>query len=136
MAEQISRTILFKSQKNGETSPAEMHVTKFTPKEQKMRAIKSLLIFWAIAVACVPILIAHFLLVPGFIIGGIIVAKRRWNKSAEGIDASGACPACNNDICIKLDKNAELPQWHDCPECSDPLELQATEVQKAGDSAI
>ena len=130
MAEQISRTILFKSQKNGETSPAEMHLTTFTLKEQKMRALKTLLSFWLIATICVLIPIAHFILVPGFLIGGIIAAKRRWDKPEEGIDASGACPACENNICIKLDKNAELPQWHDCPECNDPLELQATEVQK------
>jgi len=125
MAEQITREIQFKSQTNGKNTSAEMHVMAFTQQEQKMRALKSLMGFWAIAALCILIPIAHFILVPGFFIGGIIVASRRWKTEQEGIDASGPCPECNNKICIKLDKNTELPQWKDCPECSDPLELRA-----------
>lgn len=124
MAEEVNRNIQFKSQKNNSTRPAEMHLLAFSLQEQKVRAIKALLLFWAIATVCVLIPIAHFILVPGFLIGGIIAAKRRWNKSEEGIDAKGMCPDCENNICINLDKNAELPQWHSCPECSDALELQ------------
>jgi len=126
MADQITREIQFKSQKSGESNSANMYVTAFTPQEQKVRALKSLMIFWAIATLCILIPIAHFILVPGFFIGGIIVAKRRWEVEEEGIEATGSCPACHNNICIKLDKNAELPQWKNCPECTDPLELQAT----------
>jgi len=125
MAEQITRAIRFKSQKNGESSTAEMHVIIFSQQEQKIRALKSMMIFWAIAALCILIPIAHFILVPGFLIGGIIVASRRWKVKEEGIEATGSCPACHNNICIKLDKSAELPQWKDCPECTDPLELQA-----------
>jgi len=126
MAEQITRNIQFKSQKNGKTTAAEMHAIAFTKQEQKARALKTFLLFFLIASVCVLIPIAHFILVPGFLIGGIIAAKRRWNKDMEGIDAKGDCPYCNNHICIKLEKNAELPQWHDCPQCSDALELQAS----------
>jgi len=126
MPEQQTRIIRFKSQKSGASSSAEMHVNTFTQQEQKVRALKALLKFWAIAAVCVLIPIAHFLLVPGFFIGGIIVASRQWKTEEEGLDATGACPACNNNICIKLDKNADLPQWKDCPECGGPLELQAS----------
>jgi len=125
MAEKITRDIQFKNQKTGENKPAEMHVILFTQQEQKMHALKSLAVFWAIATLCILIPIAHFILVPGFFLGGIIVASRRWKTEQEGIDAAGPCPACNNEICIKLDKNAELPQWKDCPECGDSLELRA-----------
>jgi len=125
MAEEVTRNIQFKSQKNNNINPAEMHLLTFSVQEQKVRAIKTLLLFWAIATVCVLIPIAHFILVPGFLIGGIVAAKRRWDKSEEGIDACGVCPDCENTICINLDKNAELPQWHSCPECGDILELQA-----------
>jgi len=124
MAEQITQSIKFKSQKTSATTAAEMHATAFTKQEQKTRALKTFLLFFLIASVCVFIPIAHFILVPGFLIGGIVAAKRRWNKDREGIDAKGDCPACNNHICINLEKNAELPQWHDCPECGDALELQ------------
>jgi len=130
MAEQITRTIRFKSQKNGESNPAEMHVITFSQQEQKMRALKSMMTFWALAALCIFIPIAHFILVPGFFIGGIIVASRRWKVKEEGIEVTGSCPACHNNICIKLDKSAELPQWKDCPECTDPLELQAAQENR------
>jgi len=130
MAEQITRAIQFKSQKNSESSTAEMHVIIFSQQEQKIRALKSMMIFWAIATLCILIPIAHFILVPGFLIGGIIVASRRWKVKEEGIKATGSCPACHNNICIKLDKSAELPQWKDCPECTDPLELQAAQENR------
>ncbi len=125
MSKAITRRIQFKDQKNGEIRSAEMHVMVFTIQEQKMRALKTLLMFWLIAAMCILIPIAHFILVPGFLIGGIIAAKRRWNRTEEGIDASGLCPACGHDICVKLEKNANVPQWYDCPECHEPLELQA-----------
>jgi hypothetical protein len=132
MAENITRLIQFKSQSGGETSPADMHVVAFLPQEQKFRAIKSMLTFWLIAAVCVLIPIAHFILVPGFFIGGIIVASRRWNAAEEGRDATGTCPACGKQISISLDKNPELPQWHNCPECSCPLELQPSAQVDAG----
>jgi len=124
MAEHIKQEIQLKSQQSGQTNRAEMHTICFTEQEQKMRALKALAMFWLIALLCVLLPIAHFILVPGFFIGGIIAAKRRWNTQREGIDANGTCPACNNEIQINLDKNADLPQWHDCPQCGDALELQ------------
>jgi hypothetical protein len=129
MPEDITRMIQFKSQAGSGANPAEMHVSLFSPREQKMRALKSLLTFWAIALVSILIPIAHFLLVPGFLLGGVIVASRRLKIAEEGHDASGICPDCENHICIPMDKNAELPQWHDCPECSDPLTLQSAPPQ-------
>jgi len=130
MAEQITRTIRFKSQKSSESNPAEMYVITFSRQEQKIRALKSMMAFWAIAALSILIPIAHFILVPGFLIGGMIVASRRWKAKEERIKATGPCPACHNEICIKLDKNTELPQWKDCPECAEPLELQAVPENK------
>lgn len=128
MAELITRNILFKSQSGGETTAAEMRIATFTEKEQKARAIKSLLIFWAIAVVFALIPIVHLIAVPAFLIAGVVVARRRWGTEKEGRDAEGACPACGKDIKLDLDKNSELPQWHNCPDCMRPLELQPAEA--------
>jgi len=129
MAEHITLATQFKSQKDGASTAAVMQAITFTPQEQKSRAMKKFLMFFVIASVCILIPIAHFFLVPGFLIGGIIAAKRLWNRSSEGIDAKGICPACNKQITINLDKNGELPQWHDCPECGDALELQAAPTE-------
>ncbi len=127
MAEEVTRNIHFKNQKSAKRTSAHMRVRVYTPQEQKMRALKSLLTFWAIAAVCVLIPIAHFILVPGFFIGGIIVALRTRKQSEEGLAANGACPGCRKDIELRLEKQAELPQWHTCPECGESLELQAVE---------
>lgn len=128
MAETITQEILFKSQSSNKTAPATMRTESFAPQEQKMRALKALLSLWAVAAVCVLIPIAHFVLVPGFLFGGIIVASRRWKSEREGIDASGSCPECDKQVTISLDKNPDLPQWHPCPECDTQLELQAGET--------
>ena len=125
MSENITQQIQFKSQKTGKSESAEMKLVVFTAQEQKARGLKTLAMFWGIGLLCVLIPIAHFFLVPGFLIGGIVAAKRRWNRAREGVEARGQCPECHRSIGIDLEKNGDLPQWRDCPECGDALELQA-----------
>jgi len=125
MPEQVTRDIQFKSQKNQHITQAKMLVQIYNEKEQKLRAIKTLLLFWLIAAVCVLIPIAHFLLVPGFFIVGIIKAIKLWSKAEDGLTAEGECPVCHNQISFNLEKSVELPQWRDCPECGESLELNA-----------
>ncbi len=126
MAEHIIENILLHSQKTDNAQPAKMAVITFSSQEQKVRALKSLLLFWLIAALAVLIPVAHFILVPAFLITGIIAAKRRWHCAKEGIKAEGLCPECEQAITITLEKNADFPQWHHCPECDGSLELQTT----------
>jgi hypothetical protein len=123
MPEQITRAIQFKSQKEKHISDAQMFVQTYNDKEQKIRAIKTLLLFWLIAAVCVLIPIAHFLLVPGFFIVGIMKAIKLWNKAEDGLNAQGECPVCHKQITFNLEKSTELPLWRDCPECGESLEL-------------
>lgn len=115
--------IQFKGQKSKVDKPATMLVRNFTEKEQKIRAIKTLLKFWGIALLCVLIPVAHFILVPLFFIMGIMKAVKLLHKAEDGLHAEGDCPACEQQIQLNLDNNAELPQWMDCPECSEGIEL-------------
>jgi len=122
MPEQLTKEIMLASKSHDPTS-ARMQIVSFTPQEQKMRAIKALLTLWLIAALCVLIPIAHFILVPGFLIAGGIAAFRKWKLPAEGREASGECPDCHHAVHIDLEKNSDLPQWHNCPECGVSLEL-------------
>ncbi len=122
--EDIQKDILFKAQQSGQSSAATMHIRRYTDKEQTIRAIKTLLKFWGIAACCVLIPVAHFFLVPLFFIMGIVKAFKLKNKAEEGLDAQGKCPACQQDILLNLDNNAELPQWLNCPQCDAALALQ------------
>jgi len=127
----IIRDIHFKSQGSEAIKPATMSIATFSERERKIRGIQSLLLFWSIATISVLIPIAHIILVPSFLIGGVVVAKRRWNRGEEGISAEGDCPSCTHAITIDLEKKAELPQWHHCPQCNDSLEFQAENGQRA-----
>ncbi|RMH52453.1 MAG: hypothetical protein D6682_01915 [Zetaproteobacteria bacterium] len=127
MAELEQQGIVLQSQKGTGRSEAVMRLYRFGEAERRMRAIRTLLLFWLIAAVSVLIPIAHFILVPGFLIGGVVAARRVWHRAAEGVDVSGGCPACGREITIDLEKQADLPQWHDCPHCGDPLELAAAE---------
>jgi hypothetical protein len=124
MPQSITRTIQLKSQA-GDTTRAEMTLQAYSNAERKKRAILTLLSFWALAALSIPILIAHFILVPGFFIGGIVLSSKRWRTAEEAESVSGTCPACHNEITINLEKKGELPQWQYCPSCSDSLELDA-----------
>jgi len=100
-----------------------MHIEAFSAQEQKIRAAKSLLGIWLVAALCILIPIAHFILVPGFLAAGVIVAARKWKVAEEGREARGECPACHHEVVIDLEKNSELPQWRKCPDCGKALEL-------------
>jgi len=105
-----------------------MRVESFSPREQKVRAVKALLGLWLIAALCILIPIAHFLLVPGFLVAGVIVASGKWRTAEEGKEASGECPACHHQISIDLEKSSELPQWRKCPDCEKALEISGDQA--------
>ena len=124
MPQQMTQTIQLKSQA-GNTNQADMTFVTYSNAERKTRAIKALLGFWALAVLSIPIIIAHFVLIPGFLIGGVVMSSKRWKTEKEAESVSGVCPACGNAITIKLEKKGDLPQWQYCPSCADSLELDA-----------
>jgi len=125
MAEETTQAITFKAQDSGKTTSAHMRVRSYSDKEQNMRALKALLKFWGIALVCVLIPVAHFLLVPLFFIMGVVKAAKLRHQAQDGLDAQGQCPACEENITLPLDGHAELPQWLDCPQCGKALELRA-----------
>jgi len=123
MPQEIIKDIQFKGQKSKVMNPAKMWIQSFSEKEQKVRAIKTLLKFWGIAALCILIPIAHFLLVPLFFIMGIVKAMKLLHKAEDALYAEGTCPACEQHVKLPLENNAELPQWIDCTNCKQPIEL-------------
>ena len=123
MPQEIIKNIQFKGQKSKTVNPAKMWIQSFNEKEQKVRAIKTLLKFWGIAALCILIPIAHFLLVPLFFIMGIVKFMKLLHKAEDGLYAEGTCPSCEQHVKLTLENNAELPQWIDCPNCKQAIEL-------------
>lgn len=123
MATADTRTIRIESN-NGESTTGMLHITAYTKKERVMRAIKALALMWALALATALIPIAHFVLVPGFLLAGPIMAFMRYRVVDHPDNATGECPVCRQSIKIDLEPNARLPMWTYCPAYSDPIQLQ------------
>ena len=65
-----------------------------SPPGRLFRAGVSLLALWAIAGACIFIPVAHFVLVPGFAMAGIVLAGFRLAEASSLMGTVGVCPRC------------------------------------------
>ncbi|RMH60368.1 MAG: hypothetical protein D6678_05870 [Zetaproteobacteria bacterium] len=108
---------------SGASAEGRMFTRLYEDGERTMRAAKALGMYWLIALLCVLIPVAHFVLVPGFLVAGVVAAKRKKDMAEEGLHAQCVCPACGKDVRIDLEHSADIPQWRKCPECSTGLEL-------------
>ena len=114
--------ILIKGNEAG-ASPGVLHTRLFTSGERMGAAAKMLAICWLLAVVTAFIPIAHFLLVPLFVLAGPVVAYRKYAMEAAVEKATGSCPACGEDVNILLDPADKLPKHSYCSQCNKPVQL-------------
>jgi hypothetical protein len=69
-------------------------VIEQTPAQRLGRALAGLGMFWALALGGLFIPVAHFILVPTFVVTGIIVAVKRAREDRRLAQLRGACPRC------------------------------------------
>ena len=83
---------------------ARVTVARHAPAARTQRALKALAICWGLALATILIPIAHFVLVPGFFIAGIVLGLRKLNEPATVTEVGGVCPRCGgcDPRCIDL----------------------------------
>jgi hypothetical protein len=118
-----TRSILIEND-TGKTSPGILRVLLLSKKDRWMRALKMLGIMWALAVATVFIPIAHFVLVPGFLLAGPVTAVMRYRVTEMAEAAQGECPTCSQTVTVALDPTARLPLWTYCSASNDPIRLR------------
>ncbi len=122
MPEQQSRTVSLDNGQGG-TIPGKILVTQFSSRERMTRALKVLGVCWLLAGVTVFIPIAHFFLVPGFLIAGPIAGVYRY-RALEQIDGiEGECPACGRHVEIAAESGERLPLWKYCPECNGAVRI-------------
>jgi hypothetical protein len=88
------------------------------------RATKVLAALWGLAVLSVAIPVAHFLLVPAFLIAGPIAAFRRLRQESGILGGEGVCPACGVQMVIEAHAD-EWPFFDVCQACSTPVRIEA-----------
>lgn len=72
-----------------------MHVRKFNINERFQNAFKRLLLFWLAAGVCAFIPAVHFILVPLFLVLGLIGFGKALKIEAKIISGKGSCPSCH-----------------------------------------
>ena len=92
------------------------------------RAFQALATWWACAVGSIFIPVAHFGLVPGFFIFGIVQFFQRLGTHELGFDAAGTCPDCGAEQALELPPRWKVPQQITCRKCQRGLTLTAPDV--------
>lgn len=98
-------------------------VRAFSHQDRVARAAKVWALCWLLAAITLFIPIAHFVLVPGFLLAGPIWAFQRYRVTLSPEQASGHCPISDEEITLQLDASDRLPLWTYCPVCNASLQL-------------
>ena len=104
-------------------SPAVVDVTTASPGQRFARAARSAAVLWAFAVGFVFVPGLHFVLVPTFLILGLIAGLRQLRATEVVAGVHGTCPRCGREQDFTAG-NRLAPTWPlDCPLCHNTLTL-------------
>lgn len=111
--------------KGDETSAGTLHISIYSARERATRAAIVLALWWALALLSVLIPLAHFILVPLFLITGPVMAYKRFRTIEVSERVEGHCPVCRNTITLKLGPAEKPVLWKYCPLCQEPMSCEA-----------
>jgi hypothetical protein len=100
-------------------------IVEQTPAQRAMRVLMGLGFFWGLALCGLFIPVAHFILVPTFVVAGIVVALRRAREDRRLILVRGACPRCGAQHEFRPGGRFESGRSIPCPHCHGNLTLVA-----------
>lgn len=92
--------------------------------ERTMAAAKLWLGAWFLAVLAAFVPLAHFVLVPALVIGGVVVGYRAYNRACRANAAEFTCPACREPVNVKLEPHQIPPVYVYCPKCEASLKVE------------
>ena len=114
---------------SGTATRGTVTVTSFDDRARLRRAGKALGTWWACALGGVFIPVAHFFLVPGFFIFGIVQFFQRLGTRELGTGARGVCPDCGVEQAFDLPPRWKVPQQVVCRHCQRGLRLASAETR-------
>lgn len=97
-------------------SLGEVRIEHWETSARLLRAAKRWGALWALAIVSVVVPVAHFILVPGFLIAGPISAFARYRQKSGVVAGEGPCPSCG----VSLTIGARADSWpfvEHCPSC-------------------
>ena len=112
-------------------SPAVVTVTTASPGQRIARAARSAAVLWAFAVGFVFVPGLHFVLVPTFLILGLVAGLRQLRATEVVAGVHGTCPRCGREQDFTAG-NRLAPTWTlDCPACHNTLTVEPESVPAA-----
>lgn len=129
MAKTRTQAVTLKHETAG-VGVGELHIQLFNHRERIRRAATAWLISWALALLSVPIIFAHWVLVPGFFFAGPYMAYRYYHTTAVPKKITGQCPACGDELELKLEPSDQLPSWRYCSACKESLHITEGEIDQ------
>ena len=103
------------------TATATIH--SFDNSERTKRALKGLGAFWAAAIGSVFIPVAHFLLVPSFLLYGAYTFFERLGAQQIAVAAEGTCPDCGRAQQLEVGGRWRVPRTVACRYCQRALKI-------------
>jgi hypothetical protein len=108
---------------SGSPTPGTVAIREFTREQRVRRALAGLGTWWGAAVLAVFIPVAHFVLVPSFLIYGVWQFFQRLGTAQLASDARGTCPDCGAEQPLDLAPRWRAPQPVTCRHCHRGLQL-------------
>ncbi|MBI1195085.1 MAG: hypothetical protein GC138_04495 [Gammaproteobacteria bacterium] len=130
MSTEISKPVSIRGRKEDGTdvsADGQVLIEEFDHNDRVKRAAKAWVISWALAVASIPLIIAHWVLVPGFLIAGPFMARRYFKIESVPKKVNGSCPICGESTENKLESGDKLPMWTYCSAHRDPIHIVPVE---------
>jgi hypothetical protein len=107
---------------DGKKASGEVRMMHWEAADRRKRALKSWGLFWGIGLFCVIIPLAHFILVPSFLLAGPIVAFFVYNQTDVILGGTGTCPDCGKPFKVARMK-IQWPLNDICSECHSAVKI-------------
>jgi len=104
------------------------------PVQRLVRALAILGGCWAAAIVSVFFPVAHFFLVPGFIVLGVVLAVLRSRERERLLGIHGVCPRCHREHDFGRGDRQSGQIWVTCPGCFTRLRVTIEPRQSPGTS--
>lgn len=102
---------------------ATLYQRTWTPNQRRIRAIKTFALWWGLALVSLFIPILHFVLVPLFLLIGLIAPPFVFASKTVILGGNGTCPFCGKSFEIFKCKD-EWPLHDVCAECQRHVRIE------------
>lgn len=122
-------SITLECQENDKVTTGSAIRRDLTSGERLLRSFRSIAIFWIVALLSVFVPVLHFILVPLFIILGIVFGIMTFLQSSLILSGTVLCPSCKAEV--QLVPNAESwPREQRCTSCYLMLKIYRSPLHK------